>query len=69
VKSLPQIRGDPLLKVVGDLKLQEVIIHKKVQEGPSTPLQNPQEEFKTHEEKSSPPAKDRKIIIKLKTHK
>jgi hypothetical protein len=29
---------------VGDLKLQEVIIHKKVQEGPSTPLQNPQEE-------------------------
>jgi len=29
---------------VGDLQLRAIILHKKVQEDPSTPLQKPQEE-------------------------
>jgi hypothetical protein len=32
------------LYIVGDLQLRAIIIHKKVQEDPSTPLQKPQEE-------------------------
>jgi hypothetical protein len=30
---------------VGDFQIQTVILHKKVQEDPSTPLQKPQEEI------------------------
>jgi hypothetical protein len=30
--------------IVGDLQLRAVILHKKVQEDPSIPLQKPQEE-------------------------
>jgi hypothetical protein len=32
--------------IVGDLQLRAVILHKKVQEDPSTPLQKPQEEVR-----------------------
>jgi hypothetical protein len=35
----PSLRGS-----VADLQLRAIILHKKVQEDPSTPLQNPQEE-------------------------
>jgi hypothetical protein len=35
----PSLRGS-----VGDLQLWAIILHKKVQEDPSTPLQKPQEE-------------------------
>ena len=41
----PSLRMPPSLRgSVGDLKLRLVILHKKVQEDPFTPLQNPQEE-------------------------
>ena len=49
---------------VGDLQLRAVILHKKVQEDPSTPLQKPQEEAEDLGREVNP---TRKIIIKLKT--
>jgi hypothetical protein len=57
----PSLRGS-----VGDFQLWAVILHKKVQEDPSTPLHNPLKKLKTQEEKSWP---HRKIIKKLKTQK
>jgi hypothetical protein len=51
---------------VGDLQFWEVILHKKVQEDPSTPLQKPREEVKDPGREVGP---TRKIIIKLKTQK
>jgi hypothetical protein len=41
---------------VGDLQLRAVILHKKVQEDPSTPLQN-RKKLKTREEKFGPTEK------------
>jgi hypothetical protein len=55
-----------LRKSVGDFQLQAVILHKKVQEYPSTPLQNPQEEFEDPRREVGPIGK---IIIKLNTQK
>jgi hypothetical protein len=51
---------------VGDLKLRAIILHKKVQEDPSTPLQKHQEEV---EDLGREVGTTRKIIIKLKTQK
>jgi hypothetical protein len=51
---------------VGDLQLWEFILHKKVQEDPSTPLQKPQEEVEDPRREVSP---TEKITIKLKTQK
>jgi hypothetical protein len=57
----PSLRGS-----VGDLQLRAVILHKKVQENPSIPLQKPQEEV-------CDPGREvghtGKIIKKLKTQK
>jgi hypothetical protein len=52
-----------LRESVRDLQLQVVILHNKGQEYPSTPLQNPQEEFEDPGREVSPTGK---IIIKLK---
>jgi hypothetical protein len=57
----PSLRGS-----VGDLQLQATILHKKLQEDPSTPLQNPQIEVEDAGREDNP---TRKIIIKLKTQK
>ena len=54
------------MKIVGDLQLRVVILHKKVQEDTSTPLQ------KLHEEVGDLGREvdhTGKIIIKLKTQK
>jgi hypothetical protein len=60
-------RMPPLLRgSVGDLQLLVVILHKKVQEDPSTPLQKPGEEVEDPRKQVSP---TEKIIIKLKTQK
>jgi hypothetical protein len=48
------------------LQLRAVILHKKVQEDPSTPLQKPQEEVEDPGREVGPTGK---IIIKLKTQK
>jgi hypothetical protein len=56
----PSLRGS-----VGDLQLRAIILHKKVQEDPSTPLQKPREEVDPVREVSP----TGKIIIKLKTQK
>jgi hypothetical protein len=48
------------------LQLQAIILHKKVQEDPSTPLQKSQEEFEDLGREVGPTGK---IIIKLKTQK
>jgi hypothetical protein len=42
---------------VGDLQLRAVILHKKVQEDPSTPLQKPREEIKDIGREVSPTSK------------
>jgi hypothetical protein len=57
----PSLRGS-----VGDLQLRTIILHKKVQEDPSTPLQKPQEEVEDLGREVSPTGK---TIIKLKTQK
>jgi hypothetical protein len=57
----PSLRGS-----VGDLQLQAVILHKNVQEDPSTPLQKPREEVEDPRREVGPTGK---IIIKLKTQK
>jgi hypothetical protein len=57
----PSLRGS-----VGDLQLRAVILHKKVQEDPSTPLKNHQEEFEDLGREVGPIVI---IIIKLKTQK
>jgi hypothetical protein len=51
---------------VGYLQLRAVILHKKVQEDPSTPLQKPQEEVEDPRREVGPTGK---TIIKLKTEK
>jgi hypothetical protein len=59
-------RMPPSLRAsVGDLQLQAVILHKKVQD-PSTPLQKPREEVEDPRREVGPTGK---IIIKLKTQK
>jgi hypothetical protein len=55
----PSLRGS-----VGYLQLREVILHKKVQEDTSTPLQKSWEEYEDPGREVSP---TRIIIIKLKT--
>jgi hypothetical protein len=57
----PSLRGS-----VGDLKLRPAILHKKVQEYPSTPLHKPQEEVEDSGREVGPTGK---IIIKFKTEK
>jgi hypothetical protein len=47
------------LDYVGDLQLRTVILHKKVNEDPSTPLQNPCEEV---EDPSTPLQKPREEV-------
>jgi hypothetical protein len=42
---------------VGNLQLQGAILHKKVQEDPSTPLQKPQEEVEDPRREVSPTGK------------
>jgi hypothetical protein len=53
----PSLRGS-----VEDLQLRVVILHKKVQEDPSTPLQKPQEEIEDPGREVSPTSKRQKII-------
>jgi hypothetical protein len=60
-KMPPSLRGS-----VRYLQLQAVILQKKVQEDPSTPLQKPQEEVEDPRREVDPA---KKIIIKLKTRK
>jgi hypothetical protein len=48
----PSLRGS-----VGDLQLRAVILHKKVQEDPSTPLQKPQEEVEDPRREVGPTGK------------
>ena len=56
-------RMPPLLTgSVGDLQLRAIILLKKVQEDPSTPLQKPQEEIEDPGREVGPTSKRQKII-------
>jgi hypothetical protein len=51
-----------LSTIVEDFNFEQVILHRKVQEDPSTPLQKPQEEIEDHRSEVDPTSNRLKII-------